>query len=119
MHPQLTLRLLAPRPRPPKVRSYYDSTCLPVSALVAAITRAKGQDDQVLATFRAHAVLTPSACQRHLEAAGVRILLTSVRRSISTLTGAGVLVKTSIKRTGPFGAAEYEWTLVSPEALAA
>lgn len=112
--------LLKPRqPRPAKARSYYDSTLLPRDALAAAIARAECQDDKVLAVFRAHGSLTPSECLRKLEAAGVRILLTSVRRSISTLTDARVLDKTAQKRMGPYGMAEFVWCLVGPEARAA
>jgi hypothetical protein len=119
MHPQLTLRLIAPRPRPAKARSYFDTTLLPRAELAQAIARAEAQDDQVLLAFRAHVRLTPSECLRHLEAAGVSILITSVRRSISTLTDAGALCKTPDKRPGPWGMREVVWELVSPQARAA
>lgn len=119
MHPQLTLRLLAPRPRPAKARAYFDTTNLPASALSEAIARAEGQDDQVMQAFRVHGELTPSECLKALELAGARILLTSVRRSISTLTDAGALVKTARKHPGPYGMPEYVWAIVRPEARAA
>lgn len=119
MHPQLQLRLLAPKPRPAKVRTYFDTTLLPRDALAAAIARAEGQDDKVLAVFRAHGSLTPSECLRHLERAGVRIILNSVRRSICTLTDARVLDKTAQKRPGPYLRPEFVWTLLTPQARAA
>lgn len=38
--------------------------------------------------------------------------LTSVRRAMSNLTKAGLLVKTGIKIAGPYGRDEYCWRLV-------
>lgn len=120
MNAQLEMMLLVPRrPRAAKARAYFDSTLIPRDALAAAIQRAEGQDEKVLATFRAHGSLTPSECLRKLEAAGERLLLTSVRRSISTLTDARVLDKTAQKRPGPYGMPEFVWCLVGPEARAA
>ncbi len=111
MHSQLALRLIAPCPRPAKARSYFDTTRLPMAELDLAIQRAELQDDQVLAVFRALGSLTPSQCLRYLEARGVRILITSVRRSISTLTGAGALYRTELRQRGPWGAMESVWAL--------
>lgn len=115
MNAQLEMRLLAPRPRPAKARAYFDTTLLPITELHRAIARAELQDVQVLAVYRAHLRMTPSACLRHLEAAGVRILITSVRRSISTLTEAGALYRTSQRERGPWGALEGVWALVQPQ----
>jgi hypothetical protein len=117
---QLEMLLLIPkRPRAPKARAYFDSTFLPRAQLAQAIARAEQQDEQVLAVFRACGRLTPSACQRELESLGVRILLTSVRRSITTLTDAGVLRKTADKLPGPWRMPEFVWQIVGPEARAA
>jgi hypothetical protein len=41
--------------------------------------------------------------------------VTSVRRSINTLTREGKLVKTGEQRTGPYGRPETVWRLVAPE----
>ena len=41
--------------------------------------------------------------------------VTSVRRSINTLTRQGKLVKTSEQRVGPYGRPETVWRLVVPE----
>ena len=111
MNGQLQLSFAAPRPRAVRGQVYFDTTHLPLGQLVEAITTAARQDEQVLAVFRAHQVLTPSRCLQHLEAAGVRILITSVRRSISTLTKAGALSHTDQKAPGPWGAAESLWAL--------
>lgn len=104
-----------PRPRPAKARAYFDTTMLPMADLHGAIARAELQDDKVLAVYRAHYAMTPSECLRRLEAVGVRILITSVRRSISTLTDAGALYRTNIKTRGPWGAMEGVWALVVPQ----
>ena len=119
MNAQLQLRLLSPRPRPAKARVFFDTTMLPVAELKAAIARAELQDEQVLAVYRAHYALSPSACLAHLEAAGVRMLITSVRRSISTLTDAGALYRTPLRQRGPWGALEGVWALVVPQGSAA
>ena len=120
MNAQLEMLLLVPRrPRAPKARSYFDSTFLPRAQLAQAIARAEQQDEQVLAVFRACARLTPSACQRELESLGVSMLLTSVRRSITTLTDAGALRKTADKLPGPYRMPEFVWEIVTPEARAA
>lgn len=119
MHAQLEMRLLAPRPRPARARVFFDTTTLPAAELKAAIARAELQDEKVLAVYRAHHALSPSACLAHLEAAGVRILITSVRRSISTLTDAGALYRSPLRERGPWGAPESVWALVKPQGNAA
>lgn len=111
MNAQLEMRLIAQRPRPAKARAYFDTTMLPVAELGTAITRAELQDEKVLAVYRAQQSMTPSECLRRLEAVGVRILITSVRRSISTLTDAGALQRTNVKTRGPWGAMEGIWAI--------
>lgn len=113
MNGQLQLSFAPPRPRAVRGQVYFDTTRLPLAQLTEAITSAARQDEQVLAVFRAHQQLTPSRCLRHLEAARVRMLLTSVRRSISTLTKAGALVRTAERLPGPWGVDEYVWALNS------
>lgn len=111
---QMTLQLIAPRPRAPKPRSYFDTTRLPLAELAPAIARAEQQDDAVLAAFRCHLILTPSRCHDILSR-GRPILLTSVRRSIATLTDAGALEKLARTEPGPHGAREHLWQLVTRE----
>lgn len=110
---QLSLHLAAPRPRAPKVRNYFDTTRLPLADLARAIASAEQQDDAVLAAFRCHLILTPSRCHS-IVSMGRPMLLTSVRRSIATLTEAGVLEKLSTRLPGPYGAQEHLWQLVVP-----
>ena len=97
-------------------RSYYETTPLTTDQLAAAFKSAQKQDDLVLAVFRAGEALglgRLSASQVH--AIGVKRgshwLLTSVRRSISTLVQANVLVKTDDTRNGPHGMPERIWRL--------
>lgn len=111
---QLALSLATPRARPSKVRSYFDTTRLPLPELVAAISRAELQDDAVLAAFRCHLVLSPSRCHS-IVTCSRPMLITSVRRSISTLTAAGVLVKLTTQVPGPYGTSEHLWELVAPQ----
>jgi hypothetical protein len=112
MAAQLTLQLAPSKPRAPKRRSYYDTTRIPLTELAQAARRAEMQDDAVLAVFRAHLVMAPARCLEQLHAAGVPILITSVRRSISSLTSAGVLRKSPETVPGPYGAKEHLWELV-------
>ena len=95
-----------------KRKAFYDTTRIPFPELVAAVRRAEFQDDAVLAVYRVHMVLAPSRAQQILDASGARMLITSVRRSISTLTGAGALRKLDTTVPGPYGMAEHLWELV-------
>lgn len=110
MSAQLALDLHA-RPEP-GVR-YFVTTRLEPEELAAAIERATGQDDAVLALFRAHVALSPSTCHAlYLEATGKRLTpLTSIRRSITVLTKARALTKTPKQIGGPFGMPEHVWSL--------
>jgi hypothetical protein len=118
---QLALHLAAPRRRSAKPRAYFDTTRITLDGLVAAVRRAEQQDDAVLAAFRCHLVLAPSRCHTVVSAAGVPMLLTSVRRSIATLTKAGALRKLDQTCPGPYGSPEHLWELVTDQnkALAA
>lgn len=55
---------------------------------------------------------TPSGLHAALLRAGHRLLLTSVRRSLTNLTRSGVLVhRKDVRLDGPFGAKETCWEL--------
>lgn len=68
------------------------------------------QDEAVAAVYRKHAPfgLSPSQCHRAL---GTKAPLTSIRRAITNLAKAGVLVKTGEQVRGPFGKPEHRWKL--------
>ena len=106
---QLALALSEPRQR----RTYYPTTPLTAAQMAEAIATAEQQDAAVVAIFRRHAgqMLTPSRVWEIGRAHGSRWLLTSVRRSITTLTDDGVLVKTPVTAIGPYGRPEHAWRL--------
>lgn len=74
------------------------------------------QDVAVLQVYRAmRDPMTPSQAERRLkqlELIGKNTPLTSIRRSINTLTEEGKLRKTTSKVTGPYGRPEYKWEYV-------
>lgn len=81
--------------------------------LTAAIARATNQDESVLALFRTHLALTPSTAHAlYIRATGKGLTpLTSIRRSITVLTGARVLRKTPAQLLGPCGSPETVWEI--------
>lgn len=95
------------------MRPYYQTTPLSDEQLRGAFRLASKQDELVLAVFRANPgrLLRPSQVHAIGQQLGSRWLLTSVRRSISTLTAATVLVKTDHLDAGPHGKPEYRWRL--------
>lgn len=97
--------------RPRQTRAaYFNTTALTGEALASARKAAKGQDVLVLAILRARAVpMTPSDVWRAASSAGSDLLLTSVRRSMSTLTREQLLVKLETTAEGPFGRPERQW----------
>lgn len=112
MNAQLTLRLIAPRPRPAKVAPFYVTTPLTVQERAEAIARAEAQDQRVLAVYRcSDRPLTPSEAHLQLEACGHHEPITSIRRAIHTLTKAGALVKLPDTERGPWGMPEHRWAL--------
>lgn len=68
------------------------------------------QDEAVAAVYRKHAPfgLSPSQCHRAL---GTQAPLTSIRRAITNLAKAGVLVKTGDQVRGQYGRPEHRWKL--------
>lgn len=94
--------------------NYFNSTQLDGDALQDAIVSAEHQDAAVLAIYRgATGPLSPSQVWEAGQRAGLLWLLTSVRRSINTLTRDGLLARMQTKRTGLYGRAEFIWTLAT------
>lgn len=107
MSAQLALDLKAPAGR------FYVTTRLTPEEAKTAVARAESQTHAVLALFRAHLELTPSQAHGMLAKAGLTVLLTSVRRSISDLTRDRILRKTTEQRPGPWGMPETVWALAA------
>ena len=91
---------------------YYQTTPLPIAQLADAIKRAEQQDEAVLAILRSvGGPLTPSQVHSIGQGNGLSWLLTSVRRSLTNLTNAEVLVHLHETRPGPYGRPEGLWQL--------
>lgn len=96
------------RPQTP----YWATTPLTRDQMIGAIHVAEKQDEIVMAIFRAHTrALGPSQVHEIGLGHGLKWLPTSVRRSITNLTNAGVLVHLREHRDGPHGRPEGLWAL--------
>ena len=92
---------------------YHNSTNQSGPTLAAYTAKAAKQDDAVLDLFqRTGAYLSPSQAHAQL---GTAAPLTSIRRAITNLTKAGLLVKTDWCVDGPFGRPEYCWVAASAQ----
>ena len=91
---------------------YWPTTALTRDELAGAMRVAEQQDEIVLAIYRASdGPLSPSQVWQQGIEFGRRWLLTSVRRSITNLAAADVLVHLSGHRMGPYGRPEGLWSL--------
>ncbi len=91
---------------------YWATTPLTREQMAGAIKVAEQQEEVVLAIFRAHRVAkSPSQIHAIGEQEGRKWLLTSVRRAITNLTNAGILVHMREHRDGPYGRPEGLWAL--------
>jgi hypothetical protein len=89
---------------------YFNTTQLCGDALASARRDARKQDVLVLSIMRGDcAPLTPSEVWRAGTEAGSDWLLTSVRRSMNTLTHEGLLRKMDAYKPGPYGRPERLW----------
>ena len=96
----------------PPMTTFYNTIHLKGKELERAQVRASGQTEKILKFFRQHprTWFTPWAVHLHL---GQQELITSVRRSITTLTDAGYLVRSEEKVKERAGASNYQWKLKS------
>ena len=88
--------------------TYYNTTRMSGSDLSEAKKKAASQDAIILEFFQAGGSWTPSEVNRVLLQ---NTPITSVRRSITNLTEAGLLVKTEEQRMGPYKRPEYVWRI--------
>jgi predicted ArsR family transcriptional regulator len=90
--------------------SYHNTTNSTGQRLDQYENKAKSQDDRILEWFNHHqSTATPSYTLRVVFSNSIP--LTSVRRSLSNLTKAGLLVKTDHQVSGPYGRPEHCWKL--------
>ena len=92
--------------------TYYNTTQEQGSNLYRSWTKTVKQDELILLVFARNKklIFTPFQIQDILNEDFDRIFpITSVRRSINTLTNIDALEKTLIKRKGDYGRANYCW----------
>ena len=90
---------------------YYNTTNERSIELERARDSAKKQDSRVYAVFAAHgdsAMFSPWTVK---EVMNTDAPITSIRRSINTLTKDGRLIKTTVRVMGPYGRPCYCWRL--------
>lgn len=97
--------------------SFHNTINLTHEALECANAKASSQEEVVLQFFKDNRGMKFTPCEVHRALTGngkldARTLLTSVRRAISDLTRDGKIVKTTQKKLGAFGMANYTWMLV-------
>lgn len=93
-----------------KFESYFNSTNLSGAPLKDSIKVAAKQDAVILSVFKmASTALSPSQALTYCEIMGYKYIITSVRRSVTTLTKKGELIKTGEHIGGPNGKPEGLW----------
>ncbi len=96
--------------------NYFNTTGLSGNDLTLAIEAAKTQNNKVLVVFKAkQAALTPiqvlDTIYTHFEDKKKLMLITSIRRAITTLTDNGYLVRTNEQVMERLGKSNYKWRL--------
>lgn len=93
------------------MRDYFNTTELSGEELKEKKIKAGTQSDKILKYFRKIKLpMTPSDV--HMNLFDESTPITSIRRSISTLTNKhGLLSKTNDQKIGPYGSNEYFWEL--------
>ena len=94
---------------------YYNTTKLDKTELRAARDAAKTQDERVLYLFKLPfdtVKLTPSeVLDLYMDHFKHEVPITSIRRSMNSLTNKGHIVKTNVKSISKWGRPEYNWKL--------
>lgn len=105
---------------PVNVQHFFNTINLEDQELKAAIAQCKKQEDHVLWFFKKFpdAAFTPFQVLWflvHIGSLNVKTPITSIRRTITNLTEAGLLVKTENKVIEEQGKANHLWKLFKPE----
>jgi hypothetical protein len=97
---------------PRQLDIFYNTTHLDPAELKIRKQVAGRQGEQILKFFRENpqGFFTPFEVQIYANMQGAPI--TSIRRAIHTLTGAGYLVKTDRMKEGEYGAQNHSWKLL-------
>lgn len=90
--------------------SYHNTVPVSGGELLLAVKAAAAQDDAVLILFGSGGVWSPSQVHRYFTQCGHDWPITSVRRAISNLTKAKLLVMTGSSVIGPHGRRENTWS---------
>lgn len=92
---------------------YFNTTNQKGDELKASKFKAGQQNAEILALFTLYHYrsFTPAEVWNHFQKEGRHWPLTSIRRSITTLTVQGFLVCTNEMRMGLFGSKNYTWKL--------
>lgn len=85
---------------------FYNTTNESGDALIKSYENAKNQDALILDLFKKHRILSPSQAYKILNE---KYPITSIRRSINTLTTHNMLTKTNDMRKGMYGKNEHIW----------
>jgi hypothetical protein len=94
-------------------RVYHNTTAKKGVELEQATIRAGHQSEKILRVFQQHPHTTFTPWDIHLHL-GQQLMITSIRRAITTLTDAGYLVKTQERRkSGPAEETNCTWKLKS------
>tara|TARA_Y100000817_G_C16813086_1_gene525150 strand:- start:638 stop:982 length:345 start_codon:yes stop_codon:yes gene_type:complete len=95
---------------------FYNTTNEKKPELVEAWCRTAKQDTLVMDIFlnNPNQIFNPFEVQEHIiNKFGRNFPITSIRRSINTLTKDNILVKTDEKKKGKYGKSNYCWTLAT------
>lgn len=89
---------------------FYNTTGLIGTQLQTSVTTVANQNAVILEIFQqSNMELTPSEVLTYCEIKGFKYLITSVRRTINTLTNVGELIHTASAKMGPNGKPEGLW----------
>lgn len=92
--------------------SFYNTTVESGQILIDFNQKARNQDEAVMGIFALYGKeLTPCECHERLRLMGYNFILTSVRRSINTLTKSGMLRRVEVKREGIYGRPNTCWVV--------
>jgi Fe2+ or Zn2+ uptake regulation protein len=91
---------------------FFNTIKLPEPELKDAKISATIQNARVMDIFKQHGKLTPLEAWRHYCNVFPEAPATSIRRSITVLTGLGLLQKTDEKKPEVYGKPNYFWKIV-------